>query len=39
MILANKKSQKFTMGYDETFNANQMGAVESHSIFREIYSG
>ncbi len=29
MILANKKSRKFTMGYDETFNANQMGAVES----------
>ena len=29
MYLANKKSKKFTMGYDETFNANQMGAVES----------
>ena len=29
MILANKKSRKFTMGFDETFNANQMGAVES----------
>ncbi|MDH5659033.1 MAG: mRNA surveillance protein Pelota, partial [Nitrosopumilus sp.] len=29
MVLANKKSQKFTMGYNETFNANQMGAVES----------
>ncbi len=29
MILANKKSRKFTMGYAETFNANQMGAVES----------
>ncbi len=29
MLLANKKSQKFTMGFDETFNANQMGAVES----------
>lgn len=29
MILANKKSRKFTMGYNETFNANQMGAVES----------
>ena len=29
MILANKKSRKFTMGYTETFNANQMGAVES----------
>jgi protein pelota len=29
MILANKKSRKFTMGYEETFNANQMGAVES----------
>lgn len=29
MILANKKSKKFTMGYDETFNANQMSAVES----------
>ena len=29
MILANKKSRKFTMGFDETLNANQMGAVES----------
>ena len=29
MILANKKSNKFTMGFDETFNANQMSAVES----------
>ncbi len=29
MSLANKKSKKFTMGFDETFNANQMGAVES----------
>ena len=29
MILANKKSRKFTMGYNETLNANQMGAVES----------
>ena len=29
MILANKKSRKFTMGYNETFNANQMGAIES----------
>ena len=29
MVLANQKSKKFTMGYDETFNANQMGAVES----------
>ena len=29
MILANKKSNKFTMGYNETFNANQMGAIES----------
>ena len=29
MMLANKKSKKFTMGFDETFNANQMGAVES----------
>jgi protein pelota len=29
MVLANKKSRKFTMGFDETFNANQMGAVES----------
>ena len=23
MLLANKKSKKFTMGFDETFNANQ----------------
>ena len=29
MLLANKKSHRFTMGFDETFNANQMGAVES----------
>ena len=29
MLLANKKSGKFTMGLDETLNANQMGAVES----------
>ena len=29
MLLANKKSNKFTMGFEETFNANQMGAVES----------
>lgn len=29
MLLANKKSKKFTMGFEETFNANQMGAVES----------
>ena len=29
MVLANKKSKKFTMGFDETYNANQMGAVES----------
>jgi len=29
MLLANKKSGKFTMGFDETFNANQIGAVDS----------
>ncbi len=29
MLLANKKSRKFTMGFDETFKANQIGAVES----------
>jgi protein pelota len=29
MVLANKKSRKFTMGFDETFNANRIGAVES----------
>mgnify|MGYP000551293614 CR=1 FL=1 len=29
MLLANKKSGKFTMGFDKTFNANQIGAVES----------
>ena len=29
MVLANQKSKKFTMGHDETFKANQMGAVES----------
>ena len=29
MLLANKKIRKFTMGFNETFNANQVGAVES----------
>ena len=29
MLLANKKSRKFTMGLDETIYANQLGAVES----------
>ncbi len=29
MILANKKSRKFTMGFKETFKANQFGAVET----------
>jgi len=29
MILANKTRRKFTTGYKETINANQMGAVES----------
>ncbi len=29
MLLANKKSKKFTMGFAETYNANQAGAVES----------
>jgi protein pelota len=29
MLRANKKSTKFTMGFDETSKANQMGAVES----------
>ncbi|MHA7646432.1 mRNA surveillance protein pelota [Nitrosopumilus sp. S4] len=29
MLLVNKKSRKFTMGFDETYNANQMGAVDS----------
>jgi len=29
MVLANKTSRKFTMGFDETFNANQIGAVQS----------
>ncbi len=29
MILANKKSRKFSMGFEETFMANQMGAVDS----------
>ena len=29
MIMANKKSRKFTMGFEETFKANQFGAVES----------
>lgn len=29
MLLANKKSRKFTMGFNETFNANQIGAVDS----------
>ena len=29
MLLANKKSRKFTMGFEETISANQIGAVES----------
>ena len=29
MIMANKKSQKFTMGFEETYKANQFGAVDS----------
>ena len=29
MIMANKKSRKFTMGFDETFKANEFGAVDS----------
>ena len=29
MILANKKSRKFTMGFDETYKANEFGAVDS----------
>ena len=29
MIMANKKSKKFTMGFEETFKANQFGAIES----------
>ncbi len=29
MFLANKKSRKFTMGFEETKNANQYGAIDS----------
>ncbi|TFH02441.1 MAG: mRNA surveillance protein Pelota [Nitrosopumilus sp.] len=29
MIMANKKSQKFTMGFEETYKANEFGAVDS----------
>ena len=29
MILASKTSKKFTMGFNDTFTANQMGAVDS----------
>ena len=29
MIMANKKSKKFTMGFEETQKANQFGAVDS----------
>lgn len=29
MIMANKKSRKFTMGFDETYRANEFGAVDS----------
>jgi protein pelota len=29
MILANNKSRKFTMGFEETKKANEFGAVES----------
>ena len=35
MILANKKSSKFTMGYDDTVYANQLGAVRC-IIFSDI---
>jgi len=29
MLMVNKKSNKFTMGFDDTFRANQAGAVQS----------
>ena len=29
MLRANKKSRKFTMGFEETLKANQFGAIES----------
>ena len=29
MIMVNKKSRKFTMGFDETLKANEFGAIES----------
>lgn len=29
MLMVNKKSNKFTMGFDDTFRANQTGAVQS----------
>ncbi|MDX1533613.1 MAG: mRNA surveillance protein Pelota, partial [Nitrosopumilaceae archaeon] len=29
MILANKKSRKFSMGYEETKKANEFGAIDS----------
>ena len=29
MILAKKTSKKFTMGFNDTFTANQMGAIDS----------
>ena len=29
MVLANKKSQRFSMGFEETFAANRVGAVDS----------
>ena len=29
MIMANKKSRKFTMGFEETSKANEFGAVDS----------
>jgi len=29
MIRANQKSRKFTMGFDETLRANELGAIES----------
>jgi len=29
MIMANKKSRKFTMGFDETYKANEFGAIDS----------
>jgi protein pelota len=37
MLMVNKKSNKFTMGFDDTFKANQAGAVQSMVFSDKIF--